>query len=94
MVGACVPKKQALGLSKFPVGRDGRRGPVGVLGDSRRHVGRWEETRREEGGPRTQGPSVPVWFPVCSPWGVEKVTELLCLPRVLSGKQNQVPPVL
>ena len=25
--------------------------------------GTWEETRREEGGPRTQGPSVPVLVP-------------------------------
>ena len=34
-----------------------------MLEDSRRDVGRWEETRREEGGPRTQGPSVPVLVP-------------------------------
>ena len=40
MVGACVPNKQTLGLSKCPVVRDGRRRPVGVLGDGRRDAGR------------------------------------------------------
>ena len=34
-----------------------------MLEDSRRDVGRWEETCSEEGGPRTQGPSVPVLVP-------------------------------
>ena len=94
LVGACVPKKQVLGFSKFPVGRDGGRGCVGVLENSSRDVGRWGPTERRREGQGHSDHHFLSWLHLCPLWGTGKVTELLCSPHVLMRKQKQVPPVL
>lgn len=63
MVGVCVPKKQALGLSKFPVGRDGRRA-CGSAGGQQEGCGKMgRDPQRGRAGRGHRDRSVPVLVP-------------------------------